>query len=285
MMRKLYCCILLFTISFINLFSLVIQAPNLGVVNEGLQDIDERTLIVWDVDYTLITPADALLSPAGEAFRKEFNKRYASEEFREFYEDRMSRVVSQRKIRLVEEQVLALLQTLKNKGAKVMALTAIRTGKFGVVPNVEDWRVQELRNLGIDFSESFTNEKLVFDEFSGKISPPVFTKGVLCSDSYSKGQVLAAFLKRVNFTPSKILFIDDRMEYIEAVEREFSDRAIVSFHYTAALDQLPRFDEALAGFQLNYLLEHGQWLSDTEARLKMNVGATNPHGTFSSPAL
>ena len=128
----------LLVFSTANLFSLVVNAPDLDVVDQWLHGIDEQTLVVWDVDFTLIVPTDALLTPAGEDYLNQFNKQYAAPEHKNLHEDRVSRAVSQRNVRLVEDKVLTLLQKLKERKVKMIALTAIRSGEFGVIQNVEE---------------------------------------------------------------------------------------------------------------------------------------------------
>jgi hypothetical protein len=52
---------------------------------------------------------------------------------------------------------------------KVIALTAMPTGRFGLVSNAEQWRVQQLASLGIYLDWSFPEiDSVVLEGFQGK---------------------------------------------------------------------------------------------------------------------
>lgn len=55
---------------------------------------------------------------------------------------------------LIDNSTPQFLKQIIQKGIPVMALTANLTGSFGTIRNMEQWRVNSLRCLGIDFSES-----------------------------------------------------------------------------------------------------------------------------------
>ena len=63
------------------------------------------------------------------------------------------------------------------------------------------------------------------------------------------------------------------MDYIESVEIELSKEQIplIAFYYTAAIDQPWQLDKQIADFQFDYLMQQGDWLSDDEAKSKMEV--------------
>ena len=254
------------------LFGAVIHAPNLDVIEKCISDLDEDALVVFDIDYTIIVYNDRILAPCGEAYFQDFrNKLLALQEQGEILG---SKIHLESKVSLVDEKILNLLEMIKWRKIKTIALTAIPTGKFGVITNAEEWRVNQLDSLGINFNWSFPSiDSIILTEFEGKKSQPIFKQGVLASARYPKGEVLCAFLKKMRWKPSKVIFIDDRMEYIDSVECELDKENIehISFHYTAATDQSCHLDQRLADFQFDYLMHHGDWLSDQEAKNKMNM--------------
>lgn len=262
----------IFTLFFgsTQLFGVIIHAPTLDVVEEYIKDLDENALVVFDVDYTILVPNDRILA-RGEYFQK------IMEKLRDFQEDGEvlgSKILIQAQISLIDERILNLLEILKQKNIKVIALTAMPTGRFGLMPNAEQWRVQQLASLGIHLDWSFPEiDSIMFEEFEGQKRLPVFKRGILASVKYPKGQVLCAFLKRMQWKPSKVFFIDDGMQYINSVECELDKENIqhISFHYTAAADLSSQFDQKLADFQLDYLIYKNEWLSDEEAKNKMEI--------------
>ena len=47
-------------------FGIVLDAPNLDMLESYIKKLDEDALVVFDVDFTLLVPNDQLLSPSGE---------------------------------------------------------------------------------------------------------------------------------------------------------------------------------------------------------------------------
>lgn len=252
------------------LFGVVFPAPNLDVLEKHLKDLDEKALVVFDVDYTLIVPNDRILTPCGEEYFQKFIKKLRT--LKEKEELLVSKISLRAQVSLIDTKILSLLEKLKQKNIKVIALTAIPTGRFGLISNAEQWRVQQLGSLGISLDWSFPEiDSFTLEGFEGKKTPPVFKRGILASANYPKGKVLSAFLKKIQWKPSKVVFIDDRMKFIDSVESELDKENIehISFHYTAAADQPCCLDQRLADFQFDYLMQRGDWLNDQEAENKM----------------
>lgn len=250
-----------------SLFAQVVHAPNLDSIQSKIAELDDQALVVLDVDFTLIVPKDQILQPAGEAYYQIFLAK-----LRNMKEGAIlgSKIALQSEVELVDPQSLSVLQELKQRQIKTIALTAMPSGHFGVIASTEDWRFEQLKDLGIDLSWAFPDRPcLILDSFEGK-AHPIFKKGILASAKHPKGQVLTGFLKKLKFKPSQVVFVDDRMEYIDSVEAELEKAGIphTSFHYTQAIDQSHSFDKELADFQFDYLIQHGIWLNDAEAALK-----------------
>ena len=142
------------------------------------------------------------------------------------------------------------------------------------MPSMKDWRLNELNSLGYHFERSWNDtESKVFEHLATEIagSAPVFEKGVLLTNDVPKGMVLKAFLDYRQYKPSKIIFIDDRMDYIESVQEIAADASIpyVGIQFTAAENQMPRLNEKRAAFQLEVLFKEKKWLSDEDADERM----------------
>ena len=105
-----------------------------------------------------------------------------------------------------------LVSKIQKNGIKVVALTHCITGRFGRISSAEDWRLQELKNLGYNFEKSWK-------EFGSKLFPnlisknresyPCYNNGVIFTNDVPKGVVLKEFLNYVKLRPGKIIFIDD----------------------------------------------------------------------------
>jgi hypothetical protein len=133
---------------------------------------------------------------------------------------------------LIESQIPAILDDLKQKNIKVIALTAAMTGTLKGV-QIEQKRCDELKRLGIDFSSSFESHSSFYlhelKSFQGRF--PMFYHGILLTNGdarkgdeiNNKGEVLIAFLKRINWFPKKILFVDDKIDHLKSVEKSLTD--------------------------------------------------------------
>jgi hypothetical protein len=244
----------------------IISAPDLSVIERQVESLDENALVVFDIDYTLIVPLDRVLASCGEKYWQQFIKKLRT--LGEEGEQLGSVISLQSEVVLVNREALCLLDLLKSRKIKIVALSAMPAGRFGVISNAEQWRVDQLCALGIDFSWAFPEiDSLTLDGFDETKPLPVFKRGVIASSRYPKGKVLVAFLRNIDWKPSTVVFVDDRMEYIESVEQELEKEGIrhISIHYTEAIDQPCELDQQLADVQFNHLMQQGRWLSDEEA--------------------
>jgi len=155
-------------------------------------------------------------------------------------------------------------------------LTNAWTGTFGKIASLEDWRIQELRDLGIDVSKSFdTKQPLIFPHLKSKALKrfPIFKQGCLFTCNIAKGDILKAFLQYIGWNPHHIIFIDDKHKHLESVENfcKQAGIAFTGFHYTA-VEKMPKtpLNQQIANYQFKVLEQKNRWLSDREAitRLK-----------------
>jgi hypothetical protein len=248
------------------------QIASLKELDEEVSKANEKTLIVFDVDEVLITTEDQFGHPSSESvvgplLNNARAKAVTSEQKKEL-EDKLSLCFLQPKRFLVEKESPKYIKELQNKGIKVIALTSCRTGSFGVVPKVERWRIDHLLSLNINFDPAFSHvERCHLTEIAKEgISAPLYEQGVLFSRGYKKGEVLKAFLKKANFSPSKVIFIDDLVENLASVQEEMQALNIECkvYHYTGANKFVKKASEEILSYQLNHLLQKKQWLSDKE---------------------
>jgi len=230
-----------------------------------LNNVDANSLVLFDVDEVLIRPADALLTPSGGTFAGW--EKVPKEQFDDF----LSIMIGATQYTLVDPDAPQVVADLKKRGVPTLGFTACRTGAFATIPSMENWRFKQLNQLGIDFSPSFTKE-CSFPELVGEnVNPPLCKKGILfCGDFYipkksSKGLLLDAFLDRFKLHPSKVVFFDDDLKNLVAVEEILQKREIP---YQGLLLQkdFPALDEKIAELQLQTLLEKKKWISDLQAK-------------------
>jgi len=87
---------------------------------------------------------------------------------------------------------------------------------------MEQWRVDSLRCLGIDFSESAPYKApLMFDNlasyrgyYSNYLNGILFVNGTVVS----KGDAFLSFIEKTKLSPEKVIFVDDREDNLKSLE-------------------------------------------------------------------
>jgi Protein of unknown function (DUF2608) len=245
--------------------SRIFSTNDLNLIEELLEDSDKDTLVLFDVDQTLITPNDSILKPRWEKHLDQLlgGKKYFIDNFGKtryiFREILISAPHS-----VIDQKSLSLVQKLQKKEIPTIAFTAAPGGKIGKITSFIDWRVDELKKFGFDFSLAFPDTKtLKLSKDNNKEFPPIYKSGVLITSLHDKGFVLTNFLKEINWTPKKIIFIDDKMHNIKSVIQALEDKIqVYGVHYTKADDFPCDLDKQIAKNQVDYFIENGVWISD-----------------------
>lgn len=245
-----------------------LTAYTLSDVQRALLNLQEGAVIFIDVDDTLITPQSKLfrhLSP----YRFLIDDLKKNKDQFSNFEIILSHWRLQRKTILVSEEWPALINTLKNT-YPVYGLTKMETGSIGAIPSMEEWRYGELREKGISFTFSYEgdSQKILIAE-----APPLYSalfyQGFFITGSFSKGEVVGAFLKTQR--PPQIVLIDDRPEHVQDVSEECSRHAIpflgISFKGAELLSGQP--DSKIAEFQKQWLFQQAEWVEDEEAKQQL----------------
>jgi hypothetical protein len=233
--------------------------------NFPLQSVEPGTLVLYDVDETLVQPTDVYLvneqSPEARTLIQNFQKENPT--FRG-WDNLVSVLLRDAHRPLIEVSVLDVIQKIRKQGGKVIALTSMNTGRVGFYDKMEKWRYEHLRFLG--FVGDFGNH--VF-KFSGFKRRPLFYQGILAADLEDKGKVLGAFLRKIGWTPHKIIAIDDDLMALKVI-RAYCEKASIPFRGYLYMGYTKKaWDEKLVRFQAHHLLKKKKWLSDTEAKSQM----------------
>lgn len=150
------------------------------------------------------------------------------------------------KQRLVDNGIYEFLNALK--GVKTIAFTATFTGPILHFHRLEQLRYEQLKEKNICFEGNFKDEDFLLTECpSYRSQYPCFYKGVLCSNSENgtttKGTVLCAFLRKINWTPKCIVLIDDRQKNLQDVskslKKEFPTIKFIGIEFLGAHQYCP----------------------------------------------
>lgn len=130
-------------------FAETIATSDFEIIEAKVQEADENTLVIFDVDDVLLHPKDQILKihnkPHAEEIYKQIEARLTQAEAQELY----SYSLLQRQNGPVDERIITLIDQIQSKGIKVLALTNCLTGTFGKIDSLEDWRIQELKRVGV----------------------------------------------------------------------------------------------------------------------------------------
>ena len=257
-----------------SLSGVIIEVPNLDLFEKAIQSSDQNSLVLFDVDGTLIESKDLIFrSSAIERSLQCYNEIFENPDVappgkheKEYF---LGQILSQIGYEVVNPKIVTLIESLQRQNIKTIAFTRLDTGPCGPIQALEDWRIEHLRKLGMDFKPAFPDlQEIRWDHLTLKGKVPLYKEGVLYANKQGKGAILLAFLEAAKWMPSQVFFIDDRLEYLESVEEALKGTGVdfVGFHYTEATDRPCIIDEQLVKFQMIHLAKTGRWLSDDEAR-------------------
>lgn len=258
------------------------KTADLQLIKSTILNSPKDTLVLFDIDDTLIMPTDQIYikdatheaRPFIKSIYKDFEQRYG----KQGYDELRSLILATCKYRTVTPDTLALLHELAQKGYRTLGITLTGTGKYGIIQSMETWRVDTLKTVGINFHPSFPDVAAgQLDQFittkerydTKQVCSPSAVNGVLFGCYAPKGEVLDGYLQVTNNMPKKIIFVDDKLYNIKSVE-EFCKRnniEFVGFEYTAIFDEAKKVTMDLRLAKLQFaILEHTRvWLGDAEA--------------------
>lgn len=211
-------------------------------VHSYLSSADAHTLALFDIDLVLLQPRDPAFQKPNVDRHREIAKRIMAGLLSDKREACLNLMLLSSESILVDTETPAFLRELSAKGVASMALTAGFTGPFAEIPRMEDWKIQRLQQLGIDFTVTAPHQAAItFTQFpTSQRNYPLYKKGILFAPapSASKGAVLVSYLSQAEYVPSRIVFVDDRVDNIQDVEqalaKSFPEIAFTGIHFLAA---------------------------------------------------
>jgi FMN phosphatase YigB (HAD superfamily) len=231
----------------------IVPITNLQPLEEKLHEIDQDTWVVFDVDLTLISPKDPILlgvwEPTFMRIAEQVNPDFKNRDRQLDW----SLILLDMEWETVSPKGPALIKAIQEKGAHVVALTAMPHGRLGVCPSLSDWRIKQLNDLGFDFSLNAPDADL-----------PNYKGGILFSDKTPKGEVFMSLIHQLGVAPKKVIFVDDHIKYIQSMEASLNEASIplISYHYQEIEHRPVTFITADIRRKLTYFFAHNRWPKD-----------------------
>ena len=221
----------------------------------ALSNLPENAIIFLDIDDTIITPVSKTFrKPPYNNLIDEIKK---NQDKYPNYAEIVSNWRLQRQVRLTDESWPLLLAQLQEKFA-VYGLTKIDIGTFGNIKSMEKWRYQELKSLGIEFSNRFNIPE-------GVINGAAFYKSLLMTGVNSKSETICHYSRYLK--TNTMVLLDDKQAFLEDVQ-EFCEKNAIQF-VGILFKGLDKFcdepDPAIALFQKEHLIQYAEWLEDDTA--------------------
>jgi len=222
-------------------------------IQDFLNYSDQETLAIFDIDNTL-TELQSSLEIGGHHWfnylvQEKENAGLSHIDATESILPIHLAIHLQSLLKPVEKYTPSLIHELQQKKIKTIALTARPL-------ILVDRTVEQLLHIDIDFSITPLYRDILM--FNAEY-PACHKNGIVFTGYNSKGQTLIAFLDLINYNPKKIVFIDDKLEYIKSVEKAVEERNIefIGIHYKRLEEKEKNFDPAKAQQELSYFLATG----------------------------
>lgn len=264
-------------------YSSIKEIFNLNPITSALSNANKNTLIIFDVDEVLIMP-----TPKYD-FRDPYRIKILESIFKQLTNNQInlfkSIIFAKREVKLVDPDLNKLFDLIKSMNIPSLALTAMGTGKFGIINSMVEFRIKELSKFNISFKlltplngEHFVNVlNNVTKIFPDIYGVPCLSSGIIFTAGMDKGTVLAYILQKYNYYPKNIIFVDDYLPNLESLKQLCPKLGInfYGFHYKAAsLVPLPKIHEKLEIIRFKKLLQEQLWLNYNDinhSNKKLNI--------------
>lgn len=234
------------------------EIRTIHALNEiSISEFSKKTLVMFDIDDVLIYPQDALLQNWRSNWKPDGMRAWTDEE------DAIAWMSA--KFQLMDPYGPKLLKILLKNGIPTIGFTAFSLDGSESMMSIPEWRSQHLKELGIHFSPG---KEIVFPIQKG-FTPPSFEYGILfCGNFYkkdpkdNKGKILSLYLDWLDWTPERVILVDDGKNNIESVNRELNRRGIPFCGFLYIPKNLDPIDEKVAELQHKTIINQKLWLSD-----------------------
>lgn len=229
-------------------------------LKEMLPYIDQNSLLLLDIDNTLMEPVQSL---GGDQWFRHHKKELLQQglSHNEALEQSLRdwRAVQHlSKMQAVEDTTAEIVSRLQEEGYPLMGLTTRGLGMSTLT-------VQQLDSIGIDLHfTSPSHQDVFFVNERGNL----YHRGVLFTAGSHKGEALRLFLEQAEYHPKRVVFVNDKHSHIIPVEKTCLELGIpfLGLRYSYLDEKVAHFQPEVAAVQWD---QFGHILSDEEAQLQL----------------
>lgn len=251
--------------AFSTLSAEIIETENIADI---MSSVELSSLVLLDMDDTL---TDSTISLGTGAWRRFIRERCDSKTH-----DYMTFQVAKRvPVRTVEAITPFIVYDLQIQGIPVFVLTqrGITLWHETAFQGVDTVTEDQLSSVGLDFNLTQVPEPIkLLNEVSVQ-------RGVIYSAPKKKGPYLKELLQKSGYKPSNVVFVDDKLEQLQSVEKAMMEIGMpfTGYWYRRAEVDNRNIDQLLALIEMDVLFFDNKVISDQEARvIRDERGLTDP---------
>ncbi len=237
-------------------------APLFGAIHEVhhfheiKKHVDMDTLVILDIDDTLLLPQQTLGTDVWYRHRLNENKKRGLCPQAAFEKtlNEWEAVRRLTKVKIVEEGTDHIVKEMQDQGIRVMGLS---TQGFSLAQVT----ASQLNDLNIFLDKNPPSKE---DHYFSIGEGVLYRKGILFTSGAPKGKALFALLDKIGYRPQHIVFINDKETHIVDVEGDAHEKEVkfTGLRYAYCDKRIEAFNPEIAEIQFAPLKE---LLSDDEA--------------------
>lgn len=236
------------------LSAVIVEIATIQDVN---QHVDQGTLVVFDIDNTLMECSQTLGSDQwfcaqiSHLEKEGWNHQQALVHVLDIW----TKIQQQTGLRLVEAHAAQVVHNLQQAGYPVIALTTRSM-------NVAEATKKNLYASGIDLRPTAPiKENVILEHDEEKTE---YQEGILFTNNGHKGKALWAYLQQAGINPRKIVFINDKHSHLLPVEEIANLKGVefIGLRYGGADARVRSFRKEIADIQHEF---YGKILTDEAA--------------------
>ncbi|MGC0371488.1 MAG: hypothetical protein DGJ47_000177 [Rickettsiaceae bacterium] len=228
---------------------------------------DENTVILIEVDGTIMVPQSDMFAKSKSPYNNFINNLAKLGKRNDNYNSMIAQWYQQRKVKLVDEQWVEVIESLKENGAKIFGICSHPIHLL----NIEQKRLYELGNFGIKFTNEIGNNAQFIIKKQGDWFAR-FDRGVIFTGPYSQSRIIMDFL-RYTYIPKKLMIISHKEREIEHIDKKLRifNIKFYSIKYYGAKQISNKPIKEVVEFQQRELMTKKVWHEDESVKQILNI--------------